>query len=119
MLNALGNKIFKFFGEKDFGFKEQTRFDETFAEFKNFHRILDLFPYEHYDPKHQLFFNMDSVGFVLEMPPLVGASDEMQKEVSGLFQHLLPEGSSLQFMLFADPNIEPCLNNWQKLRCNQ
>lgn len=116
MLNALGNKIFKFFGEKDFGFKERTRFDETFAEFKNFHRILDLFPYEHYDPKHQLFFNMDSIGFVLETPPLVGASEEMQKEVSGLFQHLLPEGSSLQFMLFADPNIEPCLNNWQKLR---
>lgn len=116
MLNALGNKIFKFFGEKDFGFKERTRFDETFDEFKNFHRILDLFPYEHYDPKHQLFFNMDSIGFVLETPPLVGASEEMQKEVSGLFQHLLPEGSSLQFMLFADPNIEPCLNNWQKLR---
>jgi conjugal transfer ATP-binding protein TraC len=116
MLEAFGNKIFKFFGEKDFGFKERTHFDETFAEFKNFHRILDLFPYEHYDPKHQLFFNMESVGFVLEMPPLVGASDEMQKEISGLFQHLLPEGSSLQFMLFADPNIDACLNRWQKLR---
>ncbi len=118
MLAKCGEKIFKFFGEKDFGFKEPSKFDKLYDQLSQFYIISDLFPYEHYDPKHQLFFNMDSVGFVLETPPLVGSSDEMQKEISSLFQHLLPENNSLQIMLFADPHIADYLDRWQKARAN-
>ncbi len=118
MLAKCGEKLFKFFGEKDFGSKPQSRFDELYDHLNQFDLIADFFPYEHYDPKYQLFFNLESIGFVLETPPLVGSSEEMQKEISGLFQHLLPEGSSLQIMLYADPNIDGCLDRWEELRSN-
>jgi len=118
MLATIGEKISKLFGEKDFGSKQPSRFDEVFDQLSDFHRITDFFPYEHYDPKYQLFFNMEGVGFVLETPPLVGSSEEMQKEISGLFQHLLPPDSSLQFMLFADPHIGSAIDGWRALRTN-
>lgn len=118
MLATIGDKMFKFFGEKDFGFNQPSKFEQLYKQLSDFHKISDFFPYEYYDPKDQLFFNMGSVGFVLETPPLVGSSEEMQKEISGLFQHLLPPDSSLQIMLFADPHIGSCLDQWQKLRAH-
>jgi len=117
MLTKLGEKLFDCLGEKNYGIK-QSYFEELFRELTKFYRIADLFPYEHYNDQFKLFFNNDSIGFVLETPPLVGASEEMQKEISGLFQHVLPESSSLQVMLFADPHIGSQLNNWQQTRAN-
>ena len=66
MLAKCGEKLFKFFGEKDFGSKPQSRFDELYDHLNQFDLITDFFPYEHYDPKYQLFFNLESIGFVLE-----------------------------------------------------
>src|SRR5690606_13007163 len=60
--------------------------------------------------------NENSAGFVFETAPLVGCSEEMQREISGLFQHALPEGSNLQFTLWADPRIGGILENWEKAR---
>ena len=80
------------------------------------HRIGEVLPYESYDTARGLFFNKSSTGFVIEFPPLVGCSPEIEKELSGLFQHTLPEGSSIQFLLWADSKIEPFLNHWQETR---
>ena len=49
----------------------------------------------------------------------MGCTEEMQREISGLFQHTLPEGSSVQFMLWADPRIGDLLENWAKPRGDQ
>jgi conjugal transfer ATP-binding protein TraC len=117
MLKKLGAKLFDLLGEKNYGTKP-SYFEEVHQKLSQFYRIADLFPYEYYNDKFQLFFNNDSIGFVLETPPLVGASSEMQKEISGLFQNMLPEESSLQVMLFADPHIGAWLDLWQKTRVN-
>lgn len=117
MFSKLGEKLFNLLGERNYGTKP-SYFEEFYQQLTKFYRIADLFPYEHYNDKFQLFFNVDSIGFVLETPPLVGASVEMQKEISGLFQHILPEESSLQVMLFADPHIGAWLDLWQQSRAN-
>lgn len=72
----------------------------------------DLFPYDNYDEQHSLFLNDEGVGFVIEVPPLLGASEEIQKELSNLFINFLPEESGIQFMLWADPNIDPKCNQY-------
>jgi conjugal transfer ATP-binding protein TraC len=66
----------------------------------------DLLPYGSYDRATGFFYNTSSTGFILEFPPLVGATAETEKELSLLFQHTLPEGSSIQFILWADPKID-------------
>ncbi|MBL8676726.1 MAG: TraC family protein, partial [Alphaproteobacteria bacterium] len=48
--------------------------------------------------------------------PMVGCTEEMQREISGLFQHTLPEGSHIQFILWADPRIGPILQTWKSIR---
>jgi conjugal transfer ATP-binding protein TraC len=73
-------------------------------------------PYQAFDPAKGLFYNDSSVGFVLETAPLVGCSPQMQREIAGLFQHTLPEGSCLQFLLWADPCVGGLLSAWQNLR---
>ena len=89
MFSKLGAKIGKVLGARDDDTKP-CYFAEVYEQASNFYRIADLFPYEHYNEQFQLFFNLDSCGFVLETPPLVGASMEMQKENSSLFQNILP-----------------------------
>ena len=118
MLATLGEKIFGFLGEKNQSSPSKSHLEALYKKLSEFYNISELFPYESYDEKYQLFFNMESVGFVLETPPLVGSSEEMQKEINGLFQHLLPEESSLQIMLLADPHLGRFLERWKNARLN-
>lgn len=119
MLSQLGAKIAKLFGEQDSGIPEQSHFESTLKDYGRQPVMADLFPYETYDEKTQLFRNQDSIGFVLETLPLTGASEEMQKEVSSLFQYILPEESSLQTILWADPHIGDLCDTWKDARRNQ
>ncbi|MBW8309700.1 MAG: type IV secretion system protein TraC [Candidatus Paracaedibacteraceae bacterium] len=105
MLAKLGEKIFQSFGERDYGDAGQSSIREAYAQMAAFHKLCDLFPYDSYDETYSLFINDESVGFVLETPPLVGSSEEMQKEISNLFLNIFPEESGIQFMLWADPHI--------------
>jgi len=83
-----------------------------------------LLPYRSFDPESGFFQNevglggrgSPSVGFVLEVAPMVGATEAMQREISALFQNVLPEGSNLQFLLWADPRIDPLLDAWSNAR---
>lgn len=116
MLSKIGEKLLDFLGEKQFDNCRSHYLSEISDFLAKYPKIADLFPYETFDEKYRLFFNSDSVGFVLETPTLVGASEEMQKEVDGLFQNTLPEGSSLQVVLWADPYIEELCNQWKEMR---
>jgi conjugal transfer ATP-binding protein TraC len=119
MLSKLGEKIAKAFGEKDLGVPSASYFDAILDSSGRQFMMADLFLYDSYDDQTQLFHNQDSIGFVLETLPLIGASEEMQKEVSSLFQYILPEGSSLQVMLWADPHIGDLCDAWKAMRVNQ
>jgi conjugal transfer ATP-binding protein TraC len=118
MLSQLGAKIAKLFGEQDSGIPEHSHFESTLKDYGRQPIMADLFPYETYDEKTQLFRNQDSIGFVLETLPLTGASEEMQKEVSSLFQYILPEESSLQTILWADPHIGDLCDAWKNARAD-
>jgi conjugal transfer ATP-binding protein TraC len=116
MLSDIGRKILSFFGEQEQGPVASSYYNEALKGLSQFHKVSEFLPYESYDETTQLFFNQDSLGFVIETLPLVGASEEMQREVSGLFQHVLPEESSLQIILWADPHIGDFCDAWQKAR---
>ena len=115
MLAQLGEKIARVFGEQDSGIPQNSYFESVLDKYSSHFVMGDLFLYDSYDEQNQLFRNKDSIGFVLETLPLTGASEEMQKEVSSLFQYILPEESSLQVILWADPHIGDICDAWKML----
>jgi len=117
MLATLGEKVLGFFQERqDYGVQGQSLHRSSIHQFFEHHRLEELLPYESFEPSQGLFYNRSSLGFVLETVPLVGCTEDMQREVSGLFQHTLPEGSNLQVMLWADPSIGSLLERWEAPR---
>ncbi len=123
MLAKLGQKLLAKLGENSNrsgrNTEHDSQFQQAYSEMAKFYKICDLLPYDAYDCKTKLFYNQESVGFVVETAPLVGASQEMQKEVANLFALALPEGSALQVMLWADPHIGDQLDIYQDTRQGQ
>lgn len=120
MFAKLGKKLFESLGDRNSnGSNHKSYFNDAWKDLAAFYKVSDLLPYDAYSSKHQLFYNQTSVGFVIETAPLVGASEEMQKEVSNLFALSLPEESSMQVMLWADPKIGDFLDNYVDARGNE
>ena len=82
------------------------------------HRFSDYLPWVAYDSEKKLYANVDgTVGFIWECTPLVFASVREFETLSGLFKiSAIPEFSVLQFMLFADPYIEPIVRWYESLK---
>ena len=80
------------------------------------YRLATLLPYERFDPETHLFFNEDSVGFMLEATPAVGLGENQLKVLSGLFTQGLKPGTSVQILLYASPDILPLLEHWAAAR---
>ncbi len=75
-----------------------------------------LLPYLAFDEERELFINKKSTGFILETVPLMGSSEQIERQLTGLFQHTLPEGSYIQFLLLGSSRVEPWLDRWQEPR---
>lgn len=85
-------------------------------ELTRIHRLSSLLPYERYDPETRLFYNEDSLGFMLEATPAVGLAEHQLKVLSGLFTQGLTAGTSVQILLYASPDILPLLEHWAEAR---
>ncbi len=115
MLSTLGTKLASVLGEEN-----EARVSSPMLTSANIflanHSFGDLLPYLSYEPDTQIFYNKSSIGFVFETLPLIGGGEEIQRQLTGIFQHTLPEGSNLQFLLIASPRIEDWLLTWQTPR---
>lgn len=67
--------------------------------------IGEYFPFESYNPETELYTCSEAQGFVFEVCPLVGASDNHVDTFYALLQRILPEGAILQCLLYASPKI--------------
>ncbi|MFV9689806.1 MAG: conjugal transfer protein TraC [Desulfobacteria bacterium] len=80
-------------------------------------KFSDYLPYMAYDPKTAAYTNTDeTIGFIWECVPLVYMGRNELETLEGLFTLGLPYGTALQFMLYADPNIDPYTNMFQGLK---
>ena len=74
--------------------------------------------YQTYDEEYELFINRNSYGFILEVGVFTGFNEEVERELSGLFKNILPEGSSIQFLLVASSRVGKILDKWEDARKN-
>ena len=114
-LSKIGHKLALYLKEPtDFGVGDLSPSIRMMRTYLEQFPLSSLLPYRSYE--NGIFYNEESAGFVLETHPMVGCTEEMQRELSGLFQHTLPEGSNIQFILWADPKIGGILDTWHKPR---
>lgn len=80
----------------------------------------DYLPYVAYDPETEQYHNADnSVGFLWECTPLLYGNDNIFNNLNGLFTSGLPEGSVMQFILYADPNISSILKSYKNTKTRE
>ena len=91
--------------------REKTSQKSNVFEVEFFSQFL---PYKTFDPKTRLYHNEQTSGFILKGRPMVGANLKDQNDLADFFRKLdyLKEGTSLQFLLVANPKCESILNWW-------
>jgi len=115
MLGGFGEKVAKLFGEPDICGKTSGRREalESIFDHENFTQIL---PYESYDRETGVFLQEQSLGFVLEINPLVGCDQTAERVINSIFTDILDEGGSIQCLLWADHRIGRFLEHWTGAR---
>jgi len=119
---ALGARLFGASGEgeavaADFGESKHIKDRSAFIKgLFDISQLASLLPYATYDDEAGLFYNTDSVGFVIETEPLTGASQEIQTQIQNFFNTVMPTESALQVILYADPCIGAFTDYYQKTR---
>ena len=79
------------------------------------HGLSQLLPYESWDEETGLYYNEDSVSCLLEVTPSVGMDDETLRVLSGIYSGL-PSNTTVQYSLYASPDILPLMKRWANLR---
>ena len=98
-----------------FGTHGMTHEDISKMTFRT--QFSEFLPYRAYDPESRCYHNMDeSIGFLWECVPLVHADDQIFDILSGLLNSVFPEGTVLQFILYADPHIKPTMDEYRRIK---
>ena len=72
--------------------------------------LSDFLPYEAY--QDYIFYNRSTLGFCFLGLPIVGLDVNSHRQLTGIFQYMLPEGANIQYLLFADPYIGDTLEHF-------
>ena len=77
--------------------------------------VSDLLPYRFYDAQNgDLYFNVNSTGFLIEVQPVIGSADPAATLHNVLNQ--APNDSTIQFINWTSPNIDRQLLDWSACR---
>ncbi|PEQ11041.1 type-IV secretion system protein TraC [Novosphingobium sp. PC22D] len=68
--------------------------------------------YRSYDDERQLFYQVRSKGFVLELAPLIGGDERTAEMVGTIFSDVLMPGCAFSIVNYASPRISEKLTEW-------
>jgi conjugal transfer ATP-binding protein TraC len=69
-------------------------------------------PYRSYDARSRLFVNTDSIGFVLEVAPMMGADDKSGDILTQFLSDAVPPGCQIQFIHWQSPSVGEKIADW-------
>src|SRR5437016_30372 len=115
IFNRLGQKFADFFGENT-ELDALTDKKRPLADFLDPDYLSDILSYRLYDPERKIYENKTSFGFVLEVIPLLGGTQDAQKELSSLIKEIGEEQANIQCLIFADYRIDRFLHLWSEPR---
>ena len=80
-------------------------------------RLAAFFPWTAYDEEERFFFNADdTVGMLWECSPLCFAGEATITTLKALFRLNVSEKAIIQFTLFADPHVEPIIDDFTAMK---
>jgi conjugal transfer ATP-binding protein TraC len=108
LYKGLGKAIFGDFGGMDKKATEQMAERHPFSDYINFVA---------YDADTEQYINRDgTVGFLFECSPLGFATLKQAEMLEGIFRSGLPDGSVVQFILYADQYLDPIIDAFYSYR---
>jgi conjugal transfer ATP-binding protein TraC len=78
-----------------------------------------LLPYRWFDKDRELFVQDGSLGWVIEVIPLIGADETQARMLEELCAHAVPQGATCQIVTYASPKIGDCIEKWAKVRAER
>lgn len=88
-------------GEKDTTAETKAKIADL-----DYPHIRDLIPFRFYDEDNNLFVNSDSVGFIIEAQPLIGANENLVSGLTRMLQNNLPREHHLQVTMLGSQAIQ-------------
>lgn len=83
-------------------------------------RLGSFFPWIAYDDRERFYFNADdTVGMLWECSPMCFAGETTITTLQALFRLNVPERTVVQFILFADPYVEPILDDFRRMKSRE
>ena len=79
-------------------------------------QLSEFLPYRVYDNELGLYVNEDGYGFVLEIVPLMGVTQQRLDVLKGAFLLAVPDDVSVQIMQVCSPKIGAALKRWGDAR---
>lgn len=73
-------------------------------------------PYRGYLPDDEIFENLNSVGWVLEIQPLLGSDERVDSVLAGMFEENFPDEVDVQVSSYASPYAGEVLEKWARPR---
>lgn len=111
--HAINQKLLNLLGEETALDDSPSNEAKDILTAHNLQFVWSLLDYVTYSEKGY-YINKASHGFVLECQPLVGFDESMARNLAAIFQDLLPVGSNLQCLLYADYRVGDILEHWQE-----
>ena len=87
----------------------------TIDQIKGFserHRLADILPFEFFDPETDLFYNEDTVGFVLECAPATGMDASTLKTLNSIYSGTHEPGTIITVQIIPETNVKRKLDIW-------
>ena len=86
------------------------------STFKDMANLRAWLPYRSFDDDNHILINKASRGFLLEVAPITGATEQTCEILASLFTDLLPEGTDIQFLLIGSHHIGAQLQRFVQAR---
>lgn len=112
--------LFEMLSEDPPGYAYENGIDiptiEQIKAFTDVTTFSGLLGYESYDENEGLFYNADSVSFVIEASTATALSSNKFKVLDSLFSMPHSKNPTIQVTLIADPNVDDILDTWYHAR---
>lgn len=69
-------------------------------------------PYRSYDAKSRMFINTESLGFVLELAPMMGADERSGEILTQFLSDAVPSGCEIQLVHWQSPSVGSQIADW-------
>ena len=69
-------------------------------------------PYRSYDQRHDIFYQTNSIGFALELAPLMGADERTGEILAQLLSESIPANARVQILAFQSPRVGKLISQY-------